>query len=214
MKILKSFRPQAGLYIAALLALCCALPFSASAQLTDGYTSQQDETTTTNFNQVVFPGVATKVIRLTAFDVNADTNIADLHIFAGTTPYTVTGIINSTNLTVTSNAGIITNRLVILQFGNSNWVATVNHTNNLTNIFLAGGATLGLTVPTNATLWNCTNRAVIRVPTGRTALAGQALFAAQVRAPLAIRLTPSLQNSNRVHAAVKYGSYDAAVSTE
>jgi hypothetical protein len=200
MKTIKNLFAEVALFSALLL----AAP-AVRAQITDGYTSLQDMSTTTNFNQVVFPGAVTKAITLSAFDLNADTNIADLHLFAGTTPYAVTGIINGTNLVVASNAGVVTNQLCILQFGLTNWIATVLSTNNLTNIFLAGGATLGFTTPTNATLWNCTNRFVQRVPTGRTAFAGDSIFAAQVRAPTAVRLTPSLQSgTNKLHVTAYY----------
>lgn len=174
------------------------------AQITDGYVSVQDISTTTNYNQVVFAGAAERAIRLTSLEINADTNIADLHLFAGTEPLTVTGIINVTNLTVTSNAGVKTNQLCIITYGPTNWIATVNHTNNLTNIFLAGGGTLGITVPTNSTFWNCTNRYVARLPLGRTSVNGEAILGAQVRAPLGLRLTPSLQQSNKLGATVYY----------
>lgn len=210
----ESAKSPASKAAAIIIAFLLSFVLGAQAQVTDGYTSTADNTTSTNYNQVVFPGVPTKIIRLLSYDVTADTNIADLHIIAGTTPYTVTGVINGTNLVVANTGGIITNQLAILQFGTTNWVMNINHTNNATNVFLALGGSLGFTPLTNSTLWVCTNRSVIRLPLGRTANAGEALAAAQVRAPLAIRLTPSLQQSNRVFATVKYGSYDAAVATQ
>lgn len=193
----------AGLLII-LLVLFCA-PF-ARAQSTDGYGTQTDLTSTTNFNQVVFLGVPTKAIRLTSIEVNADTNIADLHILGGTTPVTVTNVLNVTNLHVASTAGVISNQLAILQRGVTQaWLVTVAITNNGTNITLLGGSTIGFTPAVGDVLWTTTNRYISRVPTGRTALTGEAIAAAQVRAPLALRLTPSLQSgTNKLTATAKY----------
>jgi hypothetical protein len=190
-------------------------------QATDGYVTAQDNTTVTNFNQVCFLGSPTKSIRLLSLYVNGDTNLVDLNVFAGTQPYTVTGIINQTNLVVSSNSGIVTNQLAIIQFGVTNWIAKVLFTNQATNVFLDSGTQLGITVPTNAVLWNCNNRFTQRIPnTGPVSLGAEAFLAAQVRAPLAVRLwglaqagLPSAGNTNRVHATVKYSAYDQVVAS-
>jgi len=208
-KILEFF---AGMALAApvLFLFVLLMLVTAQAQQTDGYTSVQDVTTTTNFNQVVLPGAVTKQILVRSWEINSDTNVATLEMFAGTTPFTVTGIINSTNLVVASTAGIVTNQLAILQYGNTNWVVNVGVTNQGTNVILLGGSTLGITVPTNTTFWNCTNRLKINVPIGVTRSVGGEVFAAVVRAPFCARLSPSLfasgasSGSNRVHVAAQY----------
>lgn len=171
---------------------------------TDGYVSANVSSPTTNYTEVIFAGSPTKSIRLTAVDYESETNSAFLHYYAGTVPYTVTGVINGTNLVVTSNAGIVTNQLAILQIGGTNWSCMILYTNQLTNVVLAGGATLGFTPLTNSVLWHCGNRYLTRVDVNARQLSGEALFAAQVRAPLAVRLDPGVVSSNRLNATVKY----------
>lgn len=186
--------------------MACALIGAAplKAQQTDGYASLQSAQAT-NYSEVVFVGAPTKSIVLKSIDYRSDTNTAFLHFYSGTTPYTITGVINGTNLTVTSNAGVISNQLCIIQLGATQaWTATVLSTNNLTNIFLAGGATLGFTPATNAVFWNCTNRHLRVVNVAVEARSSEALFAAQVRAPLSVRIDPGVVSSNRLNATVLY----------
>jgi len=207
MKTFLEFLSGAALALGALILLAfLLLATSARAQSTDGYSTQTDLSSTTNFNQVVFYGVPTKAIRLTSFEVNADTNIADLHILGGTTPVTLTNVINATNLIVASTAGVISNQLAILQRGvTSAWLVTVAVTNNGTNITILGGGTIGFTPAIGDVLWTTTNRSVSRLPSGRTLASGEALAAAQVRAPMALRLTPALQSgTNKLTVTVKY----------
>jgi len=171
---------------------------------TDDYVTLVSNAPATNYTEVVFPGAPTKSIRLTGLDYHSDTNTAMLHLCAGTAPYTVTGVINGTNMVVASNAGIVTNQLAILQIGGTNWTATILYTNQLTNIVLAGGSTLGFTPLTNSVLWHCSKRVLFPVNVSTGQRFGEAIFAAQVRAPLAVRIDPGVVTSNKVSATVKY----------
>jgi len=205
MKTILEFVAGAALAFLALV-LFALLTLAAAAQTftaTDGHVSAQSPITT-NYSEVVFSGSPVRTIRLTSVDLQSETNAAFLHYYAGTTPYTVTGVLNGTNLIVTSNAGIVTNQLAILQMGGTNWTCTILYTNNLTNVFLAGGATLGFTPLTNSTLWHCGNRHVVGLGITKRQLTGEAIFAAQVRAPLAVRVDPGVVTSNRLNATVKY----------
>ena len=208
MKTFLEFLSGVALALLALVTLAFLLLISsAQAQYvtaTDGYVSSQQSAPTTNYTEVVFAGSPTKAIRLLSVDYESETNSAFLHYYAGTVPYTVTGVINGTNLVVTSNAGIVTNQLAILQHGGTNWTVTILYTNQLTNIVVAGGATLGFIPLTNSILWHCANRYLTRVDVNARQLAGKAIFAAQVRAPLAVRLDPGVVTSNRLNATVKY----------
>jgi len=105
---------------------------------------------------------------------------------------------------MTSNAGVVTNRLCILQYGGTNWTATVLYTNNLTNIVLAGGSGLGFTPPTNAVFWHCGKIYVDQIGVAKRQMASEALFAADVRAPLAVRVDPAVVASNRLSATVVF----------
>ncbi len=191
-----------------VLFVLLTLATSANGQsytATDGYVSAQSGTAT-NYTEVVFAGSPTKSIRLLSVDLQSETNSAFLYYYSGTAPYTVTGVINGTNLVVTSNAGIVTNQLAILQIGGTNWTAMILYTNQLTNVFLAGGATLGFTPLTNSVLWHCGNRHLVGLGITKRQVAGESLFAAQVRAPLAVRIDPGVVTSNRLNATVKYGT--------
>lgn len=191
--------------LGAVTGLALLVGCSSEAQTTDGYASRQDNNPLTNYTEVVFVGSPTKSIVLKSIDYRSDTNTAHLHFYAGTTPFTVTGIINNTQLVVSANSGIITNQLCLIQYGSTQlWSALVLYTNQLTNIFLAGGSTLGLTIPTNAVLWNTTNRHLRKIDVTSGNLAGEALFAAQTRAPLAVRIDPGVVTSNRLSATVLY----------
>ena len=191
------------LFLFALLALAASVQ-GQTYTATDGYVTVTQNAPTTNYSEVVFSGSPTKSIRLSCVDFRSDTNTAMLHFYAGTAPYTVTGVINGTNLTVTSNAGIVTNQLAILQIGGTNWTCTILYTNNLTNIVLAGGATLGFTPLTNSVLWHCARRALFPVNVSTGQRIGEAVFAAQVRAPLAVRLDPGVVTSNKLSVTAKY----------
>lgn len=161
-------------------------------------------TTNSTTSECVFAGAPTKAIRLSALLIESATNSAYLNIFAGTLPYTVTGVINGTNLVVTSNAGVVTNRPCILQFGGTNWTATVLYTNNLTNIVLAGGSALGFTPLTNSVFWHCGLIYRDQVGIAKRQMSGEAIFSAQVRAPLAVQVTPAVISSNTLAASVYY----------
>lgn len=204
-RILKGLAAKALLALVLLVLLFSGLTVKAQHyNATDGYVSANVSSPTTNHTEVIFAGSPTKSIRLTAVDYESETNSAFLHYYAGTAPYTVTGVINGTNLVVTSNAGIVTNQLAILQIGGTNWSCLVLYTNQLTNVVLAGGSTLGFTPLTNAVLWHCGNRYLTRVDVNARQLSGEALFAAQVRAPLAVRLDPGVVSSNRLNATAHY----------
>jgi len=117
---------------------------------------------------------------------------------------------------VSSTADMVTNQFAILSFGSTNWVVTVLFTNQATNIFLVGAGALGFTPPTNSVLWLTANRQVLKPALGRNSFSGEALVAAAVRAPLAIRLQEALipgAGSNRVAATVKYSAYDQVVAS-
>src|SRR3954454_14813680 len=101
------------------LLLCLALTTLTlaslwAASIKEGYVTRS-ATVATNTAEVFFPQNPTKLIRLVSYDVNGDTNSATLTMYSGTMPLTITGIINVTNLVVTSNTNVLTNALVIIQ---------------------------------------------------------------------------------------------------
>ena len=100
----------AALLLLALLFIGLPPTWAQSYTATDGYVSANVSSPTTNYTEVIFAGSPTKSIRLTAVDYESETNSAFLHYYAGTASYTVTGVINATNLVVSSNAGIVTNQ--------------------------------------------------------------------------------------------------------
>lgn len=197
--------------LAFLLALFFAVPARAQhVNASDGYVTAV-ATTNTTLSEVVFSGAPTKLIRLLSVNYESESAGANLVMYAGTVPYGVTGVINTTNLTVTSNAGIPTNRLVILQYGGTNWTATVLMTNQLTNVVLAGGSGLGFTPLTNSVLWMCGLLTQEEISISRGTKSGEALFSGVVRGPLAVRVDPAIASSNRLSATVKYS--DPSVAT-
>lgn len=203
---LKHFITHIVLLIAMILTLLFApVAMAQHYNATDGYVT---ETSTTNSaaSEVVFAGSPTKSIRLLSVLAQSATNAAYINIFAGETPFTVSGVINVTNLTVATTAGIVLGRPCILQFGGTNWTATVLSTNGNTNVVLAGGSTLGFTPLTNSTFWHCKPpyRDLIGIATRQ--MAGDALYSAAVRAPLAVQVTPAVVASNQLAATVYYGT--------
>src|SRR2546426_4318604 len=99
-----------------LLSLLCLLFILSTfaAAIKEGYVTRS-ATAATNTAEVFFPQNPTKLIRLVSYDVNGDTNSATLTMYSGTMPLTINGIINVTNLVVTSNINVLTNTLVIIQ---------------------------------------------------------------------------------------------------
>lgn len=192
----------------ALLILALMIAPGAMAQHyngSDGYVTAVATTNSTT-SAVCFSGQPGKTIRLTGLSIESASASGYLQIFAGSAPYTVTGVINGTNLVVSSNVGVVTNRPCILQFGGTNWIATVLYTNNATNIVLAGGSTLGFTPLTNATFWHCANVYQDQIGIAKRQLTGDALFAAPTRGPLAVQVTPAIAYSNNLAATVWYGT--------
>jgi hypothetical protein len=173
---------------------------------TDGYVTYVAPTNGTT-PEVIFAGAPTKTIRVTGLNAEGTTNAAHLVVFIGATPFTVTGVINVTNLTVTSNAGVVIGQPVILQNGGTNWYATVHTTNQLTNVVLALGSGLGFTPLTNSVLWKCQTY-VEQLGIGKKQASGPAVFSGVVRGPLGVRLEPPAvaSASNRLAVAVYYGT--------
>jgi len=173
--------------------------FLTAAAIKDGYVTRS-VTVATNTAEVFFPQNPTKALRLISYDVNGDTNTASLTIYSGTMPLTINGIINVTNLVVTANTNVITNSLAIIQRSDDTiFSVTVLFTNQFTNVFIA--ATNAIPILTNDFLWVCTNSSWTILGSNTVRLAGEALFAAQRRAPLSLRVAPSGVNSNRVNSA-------------
>lgn len=171
----------------------------------DGYVTAVATTNSTT-SAVCFSGQPNKTIRVTGLTIESASASGYLQIFAGSAPYTVSGVINVTNLVVSSNAGVVTNRPCILQFGGTNWIATVLYTNNLTNIVLAGGSGLGFTPLTNSTFWHCANVYQDQIGIAKRQLVGDALFAAPTRGPLGVQVTPAIAYTNNLAATVYYGT--------
>lgn len=189
-----------------MMILLIALAPSARAQHYNDVTDYSSAVATTNsvLSEVVFAGEPTKQIILSSLLIESATNAAYLNIFSGQTPFTVTGVINVTNLTVSTTAGIVLGRPCILQFGGTNWTATVLSTNGNTNIVLAGGSTLGFTPLTNSVFWHCTPPYRDQISIAKRQISGDVLYAAKRRAPLAIQVTPAVIGSNTLAASVRY----------
>jgi len=199
-------------HLIAVIALLCALLIGplAQAQHFNGQEGYVTATAATNGTTptVIFAGAAGKSIRVTGINVESTTNAAHLHVIIGQTRFDVTGVINVTNLVVASNAGIVIGQPVILQHTGTNWYATVHTTNQLTNVVLAGGSGLGFTPLTNSQLWKCYQPFLDQIGVAKRQTAGEALFAAPVRAPLAVLLDPPAvaSASNRLSVTVKFGT--------
>jgi len=164
---------------------------------------------TTNTAEVFFPSEGSSTIRVTSVEALGDTNTTICTILGGTYPLTITGIINATNLTVASNTNTYTNCIAIIQgTGNDDtcFSVTVNMTNQATNIFIAATNSWA-PILTNYIIWFCTNQVVFPVGSNNIVAvtrSGESLFAAQRRAPVAVRVTASGVNGNRVSATAKY----------
>lgn len=195
--------------VAALLLLLCLSLFLAPAakaqhyNATDDYVTATSATNTTT-SEVCFAGAPTKAIRITGLNIESASASGYLRMFAGTAPYTVTSVLNTTNLVVTSNAGVVTNKPCILQFGGTNWIATVLYTNQLTNIVLAGGSTLGFTPLANSTFWHCGKVYQDQIGIAKRQWAGEAIFSGATRAPVGIQVTPAIAYTNNLSATAKY----------
>lgn len=193
-----------ALAVMILLTAFAPVAMAQHANGTDGYVTAVSTTNSTT-SEVVFAGAPTKTIRLTGLTIESASASGYLQLLAGVTPFTVNSVLNTTNLVVTSNAGIVTNRPCILQFGGTNWVATILYTNNLTNVVLAGGSSLGFTPLANSTLWHCSVYQD-QIGISKRQLVGEALFSAPVRGPLAVRVTPAIAYTNNLAATVYYGT--------
>lgn len=197
-----------GFALLALLFLALLFAPAANAQHyngSDGYVTAVATTNSTT-SAVCFSGQPGKTIRLTGLNIESASASGYIQIFAGSAPYTVSSVLNVTNLVVSSNAGIVTNRPCILQFGGTNWIATVLYTNQLTNVVLAGGSTLGFTPLANSTFWHCANVYQDQIGISKRQLVGDALFAAPTRGPLAVQVTPAIAYTNNLSATVYYGT--------
>lgn len=180
----------------ALLGLLFGSTAAFAQGVTTGYVSKSDLSRNLSWSEVVFPGDSLKSIRLLSLEVLLETATNELWIISGTRPITVQYSLNNTQMVVASNSFIPTNQYAILQAPGSNtaYLVRINHTNQLTNVFIGGLSDLppffqtNTVVPTNWTLWTCTNRFQSWPGAGRTHMDGPAIWAAAPRAPLGIRV--------------------------
>ena len=171
------------------------------AAVKDGYVTRSS-TNPTNTPEVFFPQNPIKAIRLVHYDVNGDTNGTVLSLIGGTMPVSIIGILNFTNLQCLSNAGVLTNQLVILQRADDTICSlTVLMTNQSTNIILAA-TNAAVAISTNDILWVSTNVSKVPINQGRVSASGEAVFMTQRRAPLCLRLSGSISNLNTINNAV------------
>lgn len=196
---------KAALLIGALLFLFALVAPGRAQHVngTDGYVTAVSATNVTT-SEVVFTGEATRQIRLLSVVAESESPTGELYLIGGKTPYGVTAVHSVTNLAVTSNAGVITNRLAIFQVGGTSIVATILFTNNLTNITLAGGAAaLGMTPAAGGQLWQC-DIFLEEMGVSKKTWTSESLFSPVRRGPLAVRVNPAIAASNRLAVTVKY----------
>ena len=206
----------------ASLGLLFGISLTHAQGVTTGHVSRSDHSTSTNWSEVVFPGAPLKSIRLLSLSLQGEAPTNETWMMSGSAAVPVWyGFKLGTNLVVSAatQGSVVTNQYAILSVSNGliNYVVFILNTNNGTNVVFGGpGPVLpalfanyitGIT-NTNAVLWVCTNRAREWTGTGRSTLDGPAIFAAQVRAPLAIRhgsgSGPVAGNSNQVRRATAY----------
>ena len=176
------------------------LLLTMAAAIKEGYVTRT-ATAATNTAEVFFPQAPTKSIRLVAYDTTGDTNNSVLTLYSGTQPVTITGILNATNLQVTSNSGVQTNALVLIQRADDTiFSLTVLMTNQVTNIMIT--ATNSIPLATNDVLWVATNISTIPVGMSTVRQSGECLFMAQRRAPFSLRVNPGISNLTKINNAV------------
>src|ERR1051326_1359939 len=188
-----------------LLTLTMLLTLSVfSAAIKEGYVTRS-QTLATNTAEVFFPQAPTKAIRLVNYDVTGDTNNSALTLYSGTLPVTINAIVNATNLQVTSNSGVQTNALVLIQRADDTiFSLTVLMTNQTTNIIIA--ATNSIPLAVSDVLWVATNISTVPIAMSTVRQSGECLFMAQRRAPFSLRVSPGISNTTKINNAV--GRYD------
>jgi hypothetical protein len=175
----------------------------------DGYVTYASPTgvgqTTTNLAQIVFPSSQDKTIRLVNMDIVCNTNTGTFSILGGTTQTRLTYINGlATNLVVASTSGFQSNDVVIVQNPTNDfiWQGVVWGTNNLTNLWFTLPATNAF--PVNSYVYRMSDGFTSLVESNKVRASGLALYGAQRRKPVLIRVVGT---NSTVAATAIYESY-------
>jgi len=178
---------------------------TSATALLRGYVSARDATGTNSV--VIFPAATGRAIRLVSYQCTGDNADALLQLAAGTLNTTLSAATTTTNLTVLSTNGFAPSDVVVIQDPDDD---------SCTSHFVYGLGTLTVQLTAAATadsgarvyrMSHVTTNAVAAATVTRNA---EALWAAQVRMPLLLRLYSGAGTTETVKdAAVKYDQYPA-----
>lgn len=184
--------------IMSLMALACTVGL---AQVTTGYVSKRDNTIAKN-SVVIFPGATTKQIVLKSYSVTGDNADTALRIHSGTRLSTVTSneAAGQTVIGVASTNGFDTvNGAVIIQRPSGLCSVHALDSVNASSVTLSEALPSGYDCAVGDQIWWCggTSTNVIGAATVRRE--GDALWGAQVRAPVALHLITSAGAANTIN---------------
>lgn len=189
-----------------MLALGLALGVaSAGYSATPSYTTKSAAGNASAGAALLFPADPSRQIRLVSVQWQSDSNTAALHFQTALGAYKALATNTSSGVTqvVNTTAGLITNRLLMLQRAGVGYTALLVQTNNGTNAVLATGG-WGVTPSIGDAVYALgeTNS----VPVGATTnwANGEALFVGQPGRPVRVQLTPALTTNRITTATARY----------
>jgi len=208
---MKRNRFTCGLLVAlfaAVLATLTIMPASAETSATAllrGYVSAKDTTGTNSV--VIFPAASGRAIRLVSYQVVGDNADAVLVTYAGTANTALSAAATTTNLTVVSTNGFAADDMIVIQDPDDDscsqyWVYGLA----ASTIQLTAAAT----EDSGARVYRMSHYAPVTIGSATVSADAEALWAAQVRMPMLLRLYTSGGTTEIIkRATVKYDVYPA-----
>jgi hypothetical protein len=188
-------------FLAVLLVLIAA---SSTPALGQSFLAKRDNATAKD-NRLAFPGKARSQIVLRSYDVTGDNADAALHITSGVTMTRLTGSAATTGATSTNLPVAATNiitagqGLVVVQRADSTSTVHEFYSVGTGTITIAAG--IGTAAAAGDQVWWCSHVAT-NVIGNATVRQNGALWAAQLRAPLALRLVSTSGTAEKINNAV------------
>lgn len=169
-----------------------------------GYYTETAETASQKTQTLIFNApnaTSTKQIILKTIDVTGDNADAVLSIYGGTLSTTISGTLGTTitNLTLTSTNGFATNDKLVIQraAGVSTWHYVYSLGSGEFNVYPA----VTTACAAGDMVYRMSNVGTHAIGSATVRMTGDALFAAQVRMPLAVSLESTAGTSEYINAA-------------
>lgn len=187
-----------------LPAIFAAIAFAGMLAHGQTFLSKRDNAVAKD-NRLAFPGKARSQLVLRSYDVTGDNADATLHIASGVTVTRLTGSAATTGATSTNLPVAATNiisaadGLVVVQRADGTSTVHEFHSVGTATITIAAG--IGTAAAAGDQVWWCSHVAT-NVIGNATVRQNGALWAAQLRAPIALRLVSTAGTAERINNAV------------